>query len=137
MSADSRPNILPNICGRAQGSDRSCRATRQSGAPAYPIIAKMAFRPGCLNDALGRKAVCRRQRLRFRRPDTHSAGSRAEGLTGMIVNLNRYRKKRQRDEAEASAAANRARFGRSKEEREKEERERERAEKALDEKRLE
>jgi hypothetical protein len=54
----------------------------------------------------------------------------------MIVNLNRYRKKRRRVEAAARAKENRIRFGRSKEERNKELRERERAEKEIEDKRL-
>jgi hypothetical protein len=54
----------------------------------------------------------------------------------MIVNLNQYRKKRRRVEAEARAKENRIRFGRSKEERNKELRERERAKKEIEDKRL-
>ena len=55
---------------------------------------------------------------------------------GMIVNLNQYRKKRRRAEAETRAAENRIRFGRSKDERSKELRERERAKKEIENKRL-
>ena len=55
----------------------------------------------------------------------------------MIVNLNQYRKKRGRAEAERRAAENRVRFGRSKEERGKDLRESERARKAIEDKRLE
>jgi hypothetical protein len=54
----------------------------------------------------------------------------------MIVNLNQYRKKRRRAEAEAKATENRIRFGRSKEERSRESRERERSEKEIENKRL-
>lgn len=55
----------------------------------------------------------------------------------MIVNLNQYRKSRERAEAERRAAQNRTRFGRSKEERSKEAHQRERAKKDVDDKRLE
>ena len=55
----------------------------------------------------------------------------------MIVNLNQYRKKRRRVEAEARAKENRIRFGRGKEERNKQLLERERAEKEIEDKRLE
>lgn len=54
----------------------------------------------------------------------------------MIVNLNRYRKKRRRAEAETRAIENRIRFGRTKEERNKQTREDERARKEIDDKRL-
>jgi hypothetical protein len=54
----------------------------------------------------------------------------------MIVNLNRYRKKRRREEADARAAENRIRFGRGKEERANQLRENERAKKEIDDKRL-
>ena len=54
----------------------------------------------------------------------------------MIVNLNQYRKKRRRAEAEHRAAENRVRFGRSKEQRSKNLRENERAKDKLDGKRL-
>ena len=37
-------------------------------------------------------------------------------MSGQVVNLNQARKKRKREEAASSAAANRARFGRSKQE---------------------
>ena len=43
----------------------------------------------------------------------------------MIINLNQYRKKRRRTEAETQATENRVRFGRTKEERTAELRERE------------
>ena len=49
----------------------------------------------------------------------------------MIVNLNQYRKKRRRTEAEARASENRIRFGRT-----KELREHERAAKEIENKRL-
>jgi galactokinase/mevalonate kinase-like predicted kinase len=65
-----------------------------------------------------------------------TAFPRAEASGGMIVNLNQYRKKRQRAEAEARAVENRIRFGRSKGERSKEQRETERAKKEIDDKRL-
>jgi hypothetical protein len=53
-----------------------------------------------------------------------------------IVNLNRYRKQRDRRGAETDAAANRVRHGRSKAEREKLRRESDKAAKDLDNKRL-
>jgi hypothetical protein len=55
----------------------------------------------------------------------------------MIINLNRYRKKRRRTEAEGRAKENRVRFGRPKEERAAKSRERERATKEIENKRLE
>jgi hypothetical protein len=54
-----------------------------------------------------------------------------------IVNLNRFRKRRERAADERRAAENRVRFGRSKTARASDERERERAAAALDGKRLE
>jgi hypothetical protein len=54
----------------------------------------------------------------------------------MIINLNKYRKQRERAEAEQRAAENRVRFGRSKAVRTKDLRERQRAEKSIDDKRL-
>jgi uncharacterized protein DUF4169 len=60
----------------------------------------------------------------------------AERLSDMIVNLNQYRKKRRRTEAEARASENRIRFGRTKDERTKELREHERAAKEIENKRL-
>jgi hypothetical protein len=54
----------------------------------------------------------------------------------MIVNLNQYRKKHRRAEAETQAKENRVRFGRSKEERTAELRECERAKKEIESKRL-
>jgi hypothetical protein len=54
----------------------------------------------------------------------------------MIVNLNQYRKKRRRAEAEERAKENRILFGRGKEERSRELRERERADKEIEDKRL-
>ena len=59
-----------------------------------------------------------------------------EASEAMITNLNQYRKKRQRAEAETQAKENRVRFGRSKEERTAELRERERAKKEIEDKRL-
>jgi hypothetical protein len=53
-----------------------------------------------------------------------------------IVNLNQYRKRRRRVEAERSAAENRVRFGRSKQERSKERLDNRRAQKEVDDKRL-
>jgi hypothetical protein len=49
-----------------------------------------------------------------------------------IVNLNRVRKGRKREDEKAEAAANRARFGRTKGEREKETADRERRDALLD-----
>jgi hypothetical protein len=60
----------------------------------------------------------------------------AETSDAMIINLNQYRKKRRRTEAETQAKENRVRFGRSKEERIAELRERERAKKEIENKRL-
>jgi hypothetical protein len=54
----------------------------------------------------------------------------------MIVNLNKYRKARERAEDERRAAENRVRFGRSKAARASQLRDRERAEKSIDDKRL-
>jgi hypothetical protein len=53
-----------------------------------------------------------------------------------IVNLNRFRKARERDAKEQRASANRARFGRSKDERVRADATIEKAEKALDDKKL-
>jgi hypothetical protein len=55
----------------------------------------------------------------------------------MVVNLNKYRKKRARAEAEQRAVQNRVRFGRSKVERNADLREIERANKEIEDKRLE
>jgi hypothetical protein len=54
-----------------------------------------------------------------------------------IVNLNQYRKKRDRQTAAKEAAENRVRFGRTKAERSKGRREADKAAKDLDDKRLE
>jgi hypothetical protein len=59
-----------------------------------------------------------------------------EGAGCVIVNLNQYRKKRRRAEAERRATDNRVRFGRSKEERNKLLRESARARNKLEGKRL-
>ena len=53
-----------------------------------------------------------------------------------VVNLNQYRKRRNRRDADKTAAANRTRHGRSKAEREKLRRESDKAAKDLDNKRL-
>ena len=53
-----------------------------------------------------------------------------------IVNLNQYRKRRDRREAEKGATENRVRHGRSKVDRQKERRENEKAAKDLEDKRL-
>ena len=53
-----------------------------------------------------------------------------------IVNLNQYRKRRDRRDAEKTAAENRIRHGRNKAERQKERGENEKAAKDLDDKRL-
>jgi Domain of unknown function (DUF4169) len=55
----------------------------------------------------------------------------------MIVNLNKYRKERKRDQRERLAAQNRVRFGRSKTVRDNDALERVQAKKSLDDKRLE
>ena len=54
----------------------------------------------------------------------------------MIVNLNKFRKQRERAEDERRAAENLVRFGRNKADRAKDQREHEQAEKSLDDKRL-
>ena len=54
----------------------------------------------------------------------------------MIVNLNQYRKKRRRAEADRRAADNRVRFGRNNEERSRDLHESERTKKEMDGKRL-
>lgn len=54
----------------------------------------------------------------------------------MIINLNQYRKKRGRGEAERRAVENRVRYGRSKEARTKDLRENARARKDIEDKRL-
>ena len=54
-----------------------------------------------------------------------------------IVNLNRYRKQRDRSEAEQRASINRIRFARSKQQRAKEAIEADRARKEIEDKRLE
>ncbi len=54
-----------------------------------------------------------------------------------VVNLNRYRKKRARDDGEKTADSNRVKHGRTKEERQKERRNRERDASAHDARRLE
>ena len=55
----------------------------------------------------------------------------------MIVNLNRYRKLRERAEDRRGTAVNRVRFGRTKQDRANEQRQTERAKKAIEDKRLE
>jgi hypothetical protein len=62
--------------------------------------------------------------------------SRREGAMAEIVNLNRYRKQRDRKEKAKDAAENRVRHGRRKLERDRDHREQERAAKELDDKRL-
>jgi hypothetical protein len=56
---------------------------------------------------------------------------------GEIINLNRYRKNRERMENDAQAAENRARFGRSKEDRLHDKSEQDRRQSDLDSKKLE
>jgi hypothetical protein len=53
-----------------------------------------------------------------------------------IINLNRFRKKRERDAKAKTAGANRARFGRAKDEKAKSRVETEKAAKSLDDKKL-
>ena len=55
---------------------------------------------------------------------------------GLVVNLNRFRKAKQREEAERRAAENRVAFGRTKEERHKAQDEQERTARDLENKRL-
>jgi len=54
----------------------------------------------------------------------------------MIVNLNKYRKQRERAEGERRAAENRVRFGRSKAALAEDRREQEQAKRSIDDKRL-
>ena len=77
---------------------------------------------------------CSRYRLKCVPVEQHVC--RREMPGAMIVNLNQYRKKRRRAEADAQAAENRVRHGRDKEERAKTSRERERASKEIENKRL-
>ena len=57
-------------------------------------------------------------------------------VMGDLVNLKRFRKRAGRDQADAEAAANRARFGRTKAERELEEARSERTRELLDQHRI-
>ena len=54
-----------------------------------------------------------------------------------IINLNRFRKERERNAKAKTAEENRARFGRSKDERERADTSARKAEKALDDKKIE
>jgi uncharacterized protein DUF4169 len=85
----------------------------------------------CLNGALAKQGLPRDRRL------LHCAVAKCSfrGRT-MIVNLNQYRKKRRRAEAELRVKESRVRFGRSKEECLRERRERERETKEIEDKRL-
>ena len=67
----------------------------------------------------------------------YEKGSQRGSAKAMIVNLNKYKKKRERAEGERRAAENRVRFGRGKAGRAKDLREHEQAEKSLEDKRLE
>ena len=58
-------------------------------------------------------------------------------MAGNVVNLNRFRKKKQREERAKQAEKNRVLHGRTKAEKEREQRERERAARILEAKRLE
>ena len=60
-----------------------------------------------------------------------------ERMAGNVVNLNRFRKKKRREEQAKQAEINRIRHGRTKAEKERELAERERAARALEGKRLE
>lgn len=60
-----------------------------------------------------------------------------ESMAGNVVNLNRFRKKKAREEKAKQAEINRIRHGRTKAEKERELAERQRAARALDGKRLE
>jgi hypothetical protein len=66
----------------------------------------------------------------------HSRADRQEPAMTDIVNLNQYRKRRERRDAEKIAAENRIRHGRSKVERQEERRENDKAIKDIDDKRL-
>jgi hypothetical protein len=87
----------------------------------------------CLNAVLAQSEIAPR---RWPAKVARQHFPRAEASEAMIINLNQYRKKRRRTEAETQAKENRVRFGRSKEERVAEMRERERAEKEIETKRL-
>ena len=58
-------------------------------------------------------------------------------MAGNVVNLNRFRKKKQREETAKQAEINRIRHGRTQAEKDRERLERERAARAIDGKRLE
>ncbi len=59
------------------------------------------------------------------------------GVSGNVVNLNRFRKKKQREEKAKQAEINRIRHGRTQAEKDRERAERERAARLIDGKRLE
>ena len=90
----------------------------------------------CLNGALAESEIAPRQQPIKVRAGSSGSCPRVEASEAMIINLNQYRKKRRRTEAETQAKENRVRFGRSKEERTAELRERERAKKEIENKRL-
>jgi hypothetical protein len=74
-----------------------------------------------------------RRRAGFHVENRPQSGS----ASAMIVNLNKYKKQRERADGERRADENRVRFGRSKAVRAKDLREHEQAEKSLEDKRLE
>jgi Domain of unknown function (DUF4169) len=90
----------------------------------------------CLNAALAESGIAPRQQPIKLRARVRRQFPRVQASEAMIINLNQYRKKRRRTEAETQAKENRIRFGRSKEERTAELRERERAKREMENKRL-
>jgi hypothetical protein len=70
------------------------------------------------------------------RPLANSRPDRQELPMADIVNLNQYRKRRERRDAEKAAAENRVRHGRTKVDRQKERRENDKAAKDIEDKRL-
>ena len=78
----------------------------------------------------------KRASITFSRVGTRIASRKWRRQPAVIVNLNQYREKRRRAEAQRRAVDNRVRFGRSKEEDGKDQRESERAKNELDGKRL-
>jgi Domain of unknown function (DUF4169) len=98
---------------------RFCNPAARRAGKAYPAVPAAAADPA-------------RRRAGFDVENRSQSGS----AKAMIVNLNKYKKKRARTEGERRAAENRVRFGRSKAARAKDRREHEQAEESLENKRL-
>jgi len=81
--------------------------------------------------------LCDAARRIMLRSEAVGRAARDDATMASVVNLNRFRKAKNRAEAERRAAENRAAFGRSKAERQKAEDERQRRERDLDGKRVE